>query len=45
MIAIATLLNLISIKPRQGALGSNSAQQSENTTTMAPQSVPDNAAW
>jgi hypothetical protein len=45
MIAIATLLNLISIKPRQGAVGSNSAQQSENATTMAPQSVPDNAAW
>ncbi|UPJ54161.1 OpgC domain-containing protein [Bradyrhizobium sp. 200] len=39
MIATATLLNLISIKPRQGAFGPNSARLSENQPTMTPQSV------
>ena len=39
MIATATLLNLISIKPRQGAPGSNSARLSENRPAMTPQSV------
>ena len=39
MIATATLLNLISIKPRQGALGSNSVRLSENQPAMTPQSV------
>jgi hypothetical protein len=36
MIATATLLNLISIKPRQRVLGTNSAQLSENQPTMTP---------
>ena len=39
MIATATLLNLISIKPRQGAPGSNSARLGENQPAMTPQSV------
>ena len=39
MIATATLLNLISIKPRQGAPGSNSARLGENRPAMTPQSV------
>ena len=39
MIATATLLSLISIKPRQGALGSNSVRLSENQPAMTPQSV------
>jgi hypothetical protein len=37
MIATATLLNLISIKPRQRVPGTSSAQLSENQPTMTPQ--------
>ena len=39
MIATATMLNFISIKPRQAAPASNSARLGENRLTMAPQSV------